>query len=85
MFFPGKDDWLDYIAGCLCTKISSKILSILNPTLTFQVVDVGNLPIILDKHHKFDVEENVKKAFTLSKSDWDSFETSWDFKRHPLV
>ena len=85
MFFPGKDDWLDYIAGCLCTKISSKILSIINPTLTFQVVDVGNLPIILDKHHKFDVEENVKKAFTLSKSDWDSFETSWDFKRHPLV
>ena len=85
MFFPGKDDWLDYIAGCLCTKISSKILSILNPTLTFQVVDVGNLPIILDKHHKFDVEENVKKAFTLSKSDWDSFETSWDFKRHLLV
>ena len=59
--------------------------SVCIPTLTFQVVDVGNLPIILDKHHKFDVEENVKKAFTLSKSDWDSFETSWDFKRHPLV
>ena len=85
MFFPDEGDWLDYIAGYMCTKISSKILSILNPTLTFQVVDVGNLPVILDKHHKFDVEENVKKAFTLSKSDWDSFETSWDFKRHPLI
>ena len=85
MFFPDEGDWLDYIAGYMCTKISSKILSILNPTLTFQVVDVGNLPVILDKHHKFDVEENVKKAFTLSKSDWDSFETSWDFAEHPLV
>ena len=85
MFFPDNEDWLDYIAGFMCCKISSKILSILNPTLTFQVVDVGNLPVILNHEKKNSIEDFVCKSFELSKQEWDSFETSWDFQHHPLL
>ena len=85
MFFPENEEWLNYIAGFMCCKISSKILSILNPTLTFQVIDVGNLPIILNYNKKNIIEKIVNRSFTLSKQDWDSFETSWDFQRHPLL
>lgn len=85
MFFSEDEMWLDYIAGFMCCKIASKVLSILNPTLTFQVVDVGNLPIVLDFTRKESVEFLVHKSFVSSKDEWNSFETSWDFKRHPLV
>ena len=69
----------------MCSKIASKILQILNPTLTFQVVDVGNLPIVLNKQHRAQVKQIVIDCVHLSKVDWDSYETSWDFQRHPLV
>ena len=85
MFFPDDDKWLMYIAGFMCTKIAGDILRVLNPTLTFQVVDVGNLPVIQKTRIKEDTERVVRKAFELSKEEWDSFETSWDFQRHPLV
>ena len=85
MFFPDDETWLDYIAGFMCTKISSTILSILNPTLTFQVVDVGNLPIIKDVSTKDLIDGLVKDAFAKARDDWDSYETSWDFKQNPLV
>lgn len=85
MFFADDNDWLDYIAGFMCSCIANDVLQILNPTLTFQVVDVGNLPIVLSTKGKAAVETRVKDAFRLSKADWDSFETSWDFQSHPLV
>jgi len=85
MFFPNESEWLQYIAGFMCCKIAGNILRILNPTLTFQVVDVGNLPIILSDAHKQAVEALASNSFDISKMDWDSFETSWDFQKHPLI
>lgn len=85
MFFPDNEEWLEYIAGFMCSRIAQVILSTLNPTLTFQVVDVGNLPVRLDEAPKESVESIVQSSFMNEKTDWDSFETSWDFTRHPLV
>ena len=85
MFFPKNEEWLEYIAGFMCSKIASTILSALNPTLTFQVVDIGNLPIKFEENKKSEVEVLVENNFSMAKLDWDSFETSWDFKRHPLL
>ena len=85
MFFPKDETDISYIAGFLCTKIASNILRILNPTLTFQVVDVGNLPIIRCPQKTEKVNAIVNGAFHLAKEEWDSFETSWDFQRHPLL
>lgn len=74
---------LIYILGFLNTKISQYALNVLNPTINIQIGDIGNLPILIDENKK--IEEIVKDCIAISKSDWDSFESSWDFRRHPLV
>ncbi len=81
MFFENK--YLLYVCGMLCSHIGSFFMSIQNPTLNFQVGNLKNVPIIIK--HKEIAEDIVKKNITLSKDDWDSFETSWDFKKHPLI
>lgn len=85
MFFPNDDKHLKYIAAFMCSKIAGVILSLLNPTLTFQVVDVANLPVIFQQSNELAIENIVDKCYKISKSDWDAFETSWDFTKHPLV
>ena len=76
---------LDYLAGLLCSKVSERIINVANPTLNVQVKDISNIPVIL--HFQFHglVVEKVKECIALSKYDWDSFETSWDFTIHPLL
>lgn len=85
MFFPNDDKHLKYIAAFMCSKIAGVILSLLNPTLTFQVVDVANLPVIFQQSNELAIENIVDKCYKISKSDWDAFETSWDFTKHSLV
>ncbi len=78
------DEILYYILGLLNTPIIQIVLSAINPTLNYQVGNISEIPIILiDNHEKIDrmVKENIK----IARDDWDSFETSWDFKQHPLL
>ena len=82
--FP-PDELKYYLTGFLCSKLSSTYMIIQNPTMNFQVGNVATLPIIEDKERKPQVDEIVIENIQLSKDDWDSFETSWDFKKHPLV
>ena len=76
---------LMYLAGILCSKIAAYILNITNPTMSIQVKDIANLPAIIESDKEFDVQQFVEDNIHKEKSDWDSFETSWDFKHHPLV
>ena len=64
----------------LNSKVSESMISILNPTLNVTPLIVKELP-----YNEADVSDLVEHCISLSKSDWDSFETSWDFKTHPLV
>ncbi|MDU2489941.1 MAG: BREX-1 system adenine-specific DNA-methyltransferase PglX [Clostridium celatum] len=80
--FP-EEDLFYYITAMLCSKPILEILKVLNPTLTFQVGDVASIPFIKRESNKID--EFVLNNVELSKKDWDSFETSWDFKIHPLI
>ena len=73
----------DFSLALLNSKIYVEIARILNPTLNFQVKDVRSVPLILQG--KETVSELSIKCVELSKSDWDSYETSWDFQRHPLI
>ncbi len=57
----------------------------LNPTVTLQVKDVKNTPIIIDADRKEYVEELGEQSTEISHIDWDSFETSWEFQAHPLI
>lgn len=80
-----KDDDLFYVLAFLSTKIAANVLKLINPTLNCQVVDIQRVPIIMDESNKTDIVAASKNSIELSKSDWDSFETSWDFKKHPLI
>lgn len=73
----------DFTIGLLNSKVYLYVATILNPTLNFQVKDVCSMPIL--SNHKDKIDNLVKENIELSKKDWDSFETSWDFERHPLV
>ena len=81
--FIKNDTDFNYFIGLLNSKIFMKVSSLLNSTLNFQVKDIRSMPVIIK--NKDDVDEIVNKVLMLSESDWDSFETSWDFKCHPLI
>lgn len=73
----------DFVLALLNSKIYSVLIGVFNPTLNNQVKDVRNLPIILE--NKEEIDDLSISNTALSKNDWDSFETSWDFKKHPLI
>ncbi len=76
-------DKYNSIIGLLNSKVYLEIASMFNPTLNFQVKDVRAVPFVIKINE--DVESKVSKCIEISKNDWDAYETSWDFKRHPLV
>ncbi len=81
--FANSPESLLYIIGLLNTKVSNVYLKVLSPAFEFKVGHVANVPIIMDNQD--DVIRIVNVCISLSKNDWDSFETSWDFKVHPLI
>ena len=74
---------IKYITGLLCSCLGTFFMEIQNPTLNFQVGNLKNVPVIVKDKNR--VDSIVNDAIKLSKDDWDSYETSWDFKRNPLV
>lgn len=81
----GIDD--DYLLGLLNSKVTTLILNLISPTLNFNENHIGSIPVIrcANREIKNKINALVNRTTTLSKSDWDSFEISWDFKRHPLI
>lgn len=80
--FSDDKDLLIYLLALMNSSIASKIVSIINPTLHMQIGNIFNFPV---KQIKNIVQPIVNENITLSKSDWDSFETSWDFEKHPFL
>lgn len=75
----------NYILGFLNSKICLMAQKILNPTICFQAGSAKTLPFIQNVKYLEIVNKLVDSNIEFSKKDWDSFETSWDFKRHPLI
>lgn len=73
----------NFTLGLLNSKVYIPISELFNPTLNFQVKDIRSLPIKLE--YKAIVDQLVENNIFNSKSDWDAFETSWDFTKHPLL
>ena len=76
---------IDYTLGFLNSKIAGDLIKIINPTISFQPGNLSVLPFIIDNERKVYIEKIVHVLTRISKEDWDSFETSWDFKKHPLI
>ena len=83
--FPKESDNLLYLLALLNTKIVEKLLLVLAPTVDYHEGPLGRIPVKLDNENKPVVSTISKESVSLAKSDWDSFETSWDFQRLPLV
>ena len=81
--FPVKDSL--YILGLVNSKVTDTILKMINPTMNYGAGSIATIPVIVSTEMKNCVAEEAEENVSLSKSDWDSFETSWDFKRHPLI
>jgi hypothetical protein len=74
-----------YLLGYLNSIVSTEILKVISPTVNYNEKHIGAIPTIIDEKHKAEVIELVNNNISLSRDDWDSFETSWDFKRHPMI
>lgn len=77
------DKLFDYLLAFLSSSVCNYILKILNPTMNYQAGNIKSLPIIIED--RLHVSSISRRNVSLSKEDWDSFETSWDFIRHPMV
>lgn len=79
------EDRLIYLMALLNTNVIMQMLSAMSPTLNFEGGQISSVPVIIDNNKKGQVCNIADKNIKLSKNDWDSFETSWDFKKHPLI
>lgn len=78
--------YLLYIIALLNSKCTTDILiKSLNESLNFNAGDIERLPVIISNNYKEQIDDLVKQSIAISKTDWDSFETSWDFQKHPLL
>lgn len=72
-----------YIMGFLNSNVSQHYLRAMSPTLNYETGQISNLPIVLDDSNS--VKEIVVENIEICKEEWDSFEESWNFKKHPLI
>ena len=80
-----SDKYIYYLLAFYNLKVKGPLVASLSPTLNFEVGQLQNSPIIYDEEKEESINNDVEKAIDIEKSDWDSFETSWDFKKHPLL
>lgn len=74
-----------YVLGFTNSHVSNHILNFINPTLNYGAGSVSQLPLIYDKQIVKSVNIVTEKLVSISKNDWDSFETSWNFSVLPLI
>lgn len=82
--YPEQKD-IGYLLAILTSKVTVEFLKIQNPTLNFQVENISQIPLIIDEGNREKLNILVEANIELSKFDWDSFETSWNFVRHPFL
>lgn len=83
--FANDTNTLLYGLGLMNSKINTMYLDIVSATMNKNVDDIRATPFIYDETYKASAIEKVKRCISLSRIDWDSFETSWDFQAHPFI
>ena len=67
----------------LNSSVTGDFLTYLAPTINYGPEQISRIPYV--KKHSDAIEDKARACIAISRSDWDSFETSWDFKKHPLL
>lgn len=78
-------DELNGLLAYLNSALARKILAFLNPTLTFNVGNIAELPFVGDMLDKEFLVGSTHVLVDIGKHDWDAYETSWDFQQLPLI
>lgn len=73
------------LIACMNSKPAQMLLKILSPTINLQIADIMRMPFLYDNKYASVILDTAELNIAISKSDWDSNETSWDFKKHPLI
>ena len=74
-----------YVLGLMNSNIKQQCLEELYPTINYEMGQVSSFPVLIDESKREIVETLVEENIQISKQDWDAFETSWDFRKHPLI
>ena len=80
-----KQTEMQYILALLNTKYTEAVAALIAPTINFSNGVAGGIPVIIDVEAKNTVDSLSEQCITFSREDWDAYETSWDFKRNPLL
>ena len=80
--YEGTADFFAII-GLLNSKVAQHYLSLVNESLNYTTGNVSSVPYV--ERDTPNIRSLVEHCIEISKADWDSFETSWDFKEHPLI
>lgn len=83
--FLRDEEISNYILALCNSCYAQKCLEFLSPTLNYETGHISSIPVNIDYEQKNDVDALTEDNITLAQKDWDSFENSWDFKKHPLV
>ena len=84
-YYPPSYSDAIYALGLCNSSFSVQVLTVLAPTMNFQLGDIWRIPYFDNRPREIEVSTLVIDNVQASKEDWDSIETSWDFKRHPLI
>ncbi len=84
-FFVKDENTYYYFAGLLNCVIMNDVINVVNPTINTGCGVIAQLPAIVDTASIDNVTTLVKKCIEISTADWNAFETSWDFGRHPFI
>ena len=76
---------LYYILGLVNSKVVDELLLVLSPTLDYHEGPISRIPVVYEQGRKEKIDTLVECCVKECENDWDAFETSWDFKRHPLL
>ncbi len=81
----GSEEKRIKLIACMNSKPAQYILKLLSPTINLQIADIIRMPFLFDKQYGYRINKFVEENILISKTDWDSFETSWDFLKHTLL
>ena len=79
--------FLKYYLALSNSIITNHIVKILSPTMNFELDHLKKIPVLYPQEDETlnIINNKVDENISISKDDWDSFETSWDFEQHPLI
>lgn len=82
-FFANDRNNEKYLLALFNSNVFQEFLNLVCPGLHYNTGPISKLPVIFAKQEK--ITAHAESNIEISRKDWDSFEASWDFKKHPLL